>query len=48
MKLMRFAGHFPNTATAYAKYFEQLVCEVVGDDGNMIGGNGIIIEIDES
>jgi transposase-like protein len=47
-ELIRFTGHSPNTATAYVKYFRQVVCEAVLDDNNMVGGEGIIVEIDES
>jgi transposase-like protein len=34
--------------TAYVKYFLQLFCGVVGDDDTQIGGQDVIVEVDES
>jgi transposase-like protein len=48
IELMRFTGHSPNTVTAYVRYFRQVVCEAVVNDDNMVGGEGIVVEIDES
>jgi transposase-like protein len=41
-------GHSPNTITSYMNFFRELVISTLEDDDNIIGGDGIIVEIDES
>lgn len=42
------SGHSPNTVTIFYKHFRQLVCEALNDEDMIIGGPGIIIEVDET
>ena len=40
-------GCSSKTITAFTKYFRQLVSESLEDEDTIIGGDGIIVEIDE-
>jgi hypothetical protein len=37
-----------NTITTFTSHFRQLVSESLEDDDSIIGGGGVVIEIDES
>jgi transposase-like protein len=41
-------GHSPNTVADYLNHFRQLIGEMVESDDTMIGGDGIIVQIDET
>jgi len=41
-------GHSPNTITDYMKFYRELVIDTLKDYEDKIGGEGIIVEIDES
>jgi transposase-like protein len=41
-------GHYPNTITDFYKHFRQLVSSILKEGGQMIGGTGIIVQIDET
>lgn len=40
--------HSPNTVVDYYGFFRQLVTDVLDDDDAIVGGEGIIVEVDES
>jgi transposase-like protein len=46
--IRHMTGHSSNTITNYMNFFRELVISTLEDDNNMIGGEGIIVEIDES
>jgi transposase-like protein len=46
--IINMTGHSPNTVTNYMNFFRELVVSTLEDDDNIIGGPGIIVEIDES
>lgn len=41
-------GHSPNTVTDYMNFFRELVIETIETDDTIIGGDGIIIQVDET
>lgn len=41
-------GHCRETIAAYKLYFRQLITDMIEPDDKIIGGNGIIIEVDET
>jgi transposase-like protein/predicted RNA-binding Zn-ribbon protein involved in translation (DUF1610 family) len=41
-------GHSPNTVTAFFKHFRQLVSSSLTEEDSVIGGPGIVIEVDET
>lgn len=43
-----YTGHSPNTICAYYKYFRQLVSSAVSEESQIIGGDNIVVEIDET
>jgi hypothetical protein len=47
-EIVRFTGCAHKTATAYIEYYRQLVISSLDDEDDMVGGEGIIVEIDES
>ncbi|CAG8702019.1 7645_t:CDS:1, partial [Acaulospora morrowiae] len=46
--ILNATGCATRTISNYMKYFRELVIETLDEDDLMIGGNGIIVEIDES
>jgi transposase-like protein len=46
--IVRMTGHSSNTITSYMNFFRELVISTLEDDNHVIGGPGIIVEIDES
>ena len=46
--IIRVTGHSSNTITSYMNFFRELVISTLEDDNHVIGGPGIIVEIDES
>lgn len=46
--ITQMTGHSPKTVTSYMNFFRELVIDTLQDDNNIIGGEGIIVEIDES
>jgi transposase-like protein len=47
-EIMRYTGHSPNTVTAYLKYYRELVSSSLNNEDTMIGGEGVVVELDES
>jgi ISXO2-like transposase domain len=47
-EIMRFTGISNKTSTSYIKYFRQLVSSSIETDDTMIGGDGVVVEVDES
>lgn len=47
-QLIILTGHSTTTVTAYGKYFRELVAEMIDIEDTIIGGPGIIVEIDET
>lgn len=41
-------GHSTKTVTSYCKHFRQLVASTLDNDDEIIGGEGIVIQIDET
>src|SRR5690242_4479546 len=41
-------GHSPNTVSDYMKFYRELVVDTLDDHEQKIGGDGIIVEVDES
>jgi transposase-like protein len=46
--MMTFTGHGSATIASHARFCRELVGQAIEDDGEMIGGPGMIVEIDES
>ena len=46
--IMTITGHSSSTITNYIKYFRELIISTLDDDDTIIGGENIIIEVDES
>lgn len=46
--IMNQTTHSSTTVSVYLNFFRQLVSETLQDDDELIGGPGIIVEIDES
>ena len=46
--IQSMTGHSSNTITGYMNFFRELVISTLEDDNQMIGGEGVIVEIDES
>jgi transposase-like protein len=46
--IKKMTGHSSNTITSYMKYFRELVISTLEDDNHIIGGEGVIVEFDES
>jgi transposase-like protein len=46
--MMQHTGHNSTTVTSYKKYFRQIVTEALESDDLIIGGEGIVVQIDES
>ena len=47
-QLVAFTGISPRTITAFSSYFRQLVSSSLDTDDTIIGGDGIVVEVDES
>lgn len=47
-EIVRFTGCADKTITTYMGYFRQLVVSSLDTDDEMVGGEGIIVELDES
>ena len=47
-QLLRFTGFGRATVTEYLQHFRQLVSGALEEEDTFIGGNGVIVEIDES
>ena len=47
-QIQRYTGHSSATIGSYMHYYRQLIISALDDENNMIGGEGIIVEIDES
>lgn len=47
-QLVAFTGIAPKTITAFGGYFRQLISSSLDTDDTIIGGDGVIVEIDES
>jgi transposase-like protein len=43
-----YTGYSPNTVCAYFKHFRQLVTSALQEEDTVIGGEGIIVEVDET
>lgn len=41
-------GHTEHTVSDYQRYFRQLVSEMLEDDDHVVGGNGIVVQVDET
>jgi transposase-like protein len=46
--IVKMTGHSTKTITSYLEFFRELVANTLEDDNQMIGGPGVIVEIDES
>ena len=46
--IVKMTGHPSKTITSYMNFFRELIIDTLKDDNHMIGGEGIIVEIDES
>ena len=46
--IIQHTGHSEHTITSYMKYFRQLVGEAADSDDTIIGGEGVIVEVDET
>lgn len=46
--IIRMTGHSSITVTACIGYYRQLVSSCLDDEDQVIGGSGIIVEVDES
>ena len=46
--IVKITGHPPKTITSYMNFFRELIVDTLEDDNHVIGGEGIIVEIDES
>jgi transposase-like protein len=46
--MLHHVGHSTATISAYRQYFRQLVAEMVDSDDMIIGGQGIIVQVDET
>lgn len=46
--MLQQCGHSKTTIKSYRIFFQQLVSESLESDDTMIGGNNVIIEIDET
>ena len=42
------SGHNTHTVADYNRHFRQLVAETLGSDDAMIGGSGVVVEVDET
>jgi transposase-like protein len=47
-EIQRYTGHSTKTITSYINYFRQLVSESLANDDAIIGGDNVVVEIDES
>jgi hypothetical protein len=47
-QLVAFTGISPKTVTIFGSYFRQLVSSSLDTDDTIVGGEGVIVEIDES
>jgi transposase-like protein len=45
---MNITGHSPNTVTTFYRHFRRLVASTLLDDDQIIGGPGIVVEVDET
>jgi transposase-like protein len=45
---MTLLGHSPNTVTVFFKHFRKLVSSALTEEDQVIGGPGIIVEVDET
>jgi hypothetical protein len=46
--IMHHTGHSEHTVTSYMVYFRQLVSEMIDTDDTIIGGPGVVVQIDET
>jgi transposase-like protein len=46
--IQMLTGHSPNTVSDYMRFFRELVVDTLEDQSQKIGGEGIIVEVDES
>jgi hypothetical protein len=46
--IISMTGHSPNTVTNFMGYFRQLITSSIDLDDTIIGGDGVIVEVDES
>jgi len=46
--IVKLSGCPSKTVTSFTKFFRELIISTLEDDNRMIGGEGIIVEIDES
>jgi transposase-like protein len=46
--IIHMTGHSPNTITDYMNLFRELIIDTLEDEDDIIGGDNIIVEIDES
>ena len=48
MQLAIFTGISRPSVTVYMKHYQQLISGVLEEEDSIIGGDGIVVEIDES
>lgn len=48
ISIINMTGHSPNTVNNFIRYYRQLIASTLNIDNNVIGGDGVIVEIDES
>ena len=46
--MLRLTGNSAHTVSAYKRFFRQLVTSMLDDDDTIIGGPGIVVEVDET
>jgi transposase-like protein len=46
--ILKITNHSPNTVTDYMKHFRDLAAASLDTDDTLVGGDGILVEIDES
>jgi IS1 family transposase len=45
---IELTGHSPNTVVAFWKHFRQLTASTLEDDSTIVGGPGLVVEVDET